>query len=107
MNNLSPLEKGIVVLKWEPPRANHGKLTHYSVLNCRTHGLNEEQVACQSPPIEVSANTTELRLSELEYESNYRFKVYGHTRAGQGAPNSADAKTLPEALRFQREFIAI
>uniref|UniRef100_A0A1I7RH52 Neuroglian n=1 Tax=Bursaphelenchus xylophilus TaxID=6326 RepID=A0A1I7RH52_BURXY len=103
MNNLSPLEKGIVVLKWEPPRANNGRLTHYSVLQCRTHGVNDEQVACQAPPIEVSGNTTELRLAELEFESNYRFKVFGHTSSGQGAPNSADAKTLPEALRFQLE----
>lgn len=103
MNNLSPLEKGIVVLKWEPPRAANGRLTHYSVVHCRTHGVNDEQAACQSAPVEVAADATELRLSDLEFESNYRFKVFGHTRAGPGSPNSADARTLPEALRFQRE----
>jgi hypothetical protein len=44
-------------------------------------------------------------MAELEFESNYRFRVHAHTRSGQGAPNSADAKTLPEALRLNRKFL--
>lgn len=102
INNQSPGERGVVVLRWDRPRSANGRLTHYSIQPCRTHGVNDEHVACQDAPIEVAGNVTELRLSELEFESNYRFRVYGHTKSGQGAPNSADAKTLPEALRFNR-----
>lgn len=104
INNQEPNERGVVVLRWDRPRSANGRLTHYSVQSCRTHGANDEHVACQDPPIEIAANVTEVRMSELEFESNYRFRVHAHTRSGQGAPNSADAKTLPEALRLNREF---
>lgn len=50
---------------------------------------------------------TELRLDDLEYDTDYRFKVHAYTRAGQGPPNSADAKTLPEALRLNGNILCI
>jgi hypothetical protein len=103
LNNREQTEKGVVVLRWDRPRSANGRITHFSVQPCRTHGANDEQVACKDAPIEVAANVTELRLAALEFESNYRFRVHAHTRTGQGAPNSADAKTLPEALRLNRK----
>ncbi|KAI6181170.1 Neuroglian [Aphelenchoides besseyi] len=103
MNGKEQTERGVVFLRWDRPRAANGRITHYTIQTCRTHGANEEHVACQESPVEVAANVTEIRLPNLEFESNYRFRVLGHTRSGAGAPNSADAKTLPEALRLNLE----
>jgi hypothetical protein len=47
INNKNPNERGVVVLRWERPRSANGRLTHYSVQSCRTHGANDEHIACQ------------------------------------------------------------
>lgn len=58
---------------------------------------------CEAPT-DIASDVDEIRLQGLDFESDYRFKVYAHTSAGQGPPNSADARTLPEALRLNRKY---
>ncbi|KAH7725433.1 fibronectin type III domain protein [Aphelenchoides avenae] len=100
MNNRSPGERGVVVLKWDRPRSPNGRLTHYSVVKCHTQGRDRQH--CEAPT-DIASDVDEIRLQGLDFESDYRFKVYAHTSAGQGPPNSADARTLPEALRLNLE----
>lgn len=54
-----------------------------------------------------------LRFTNLDYDSKYRFIVYGSTAAGDGDPNSKDVLTLPQQfddrsesmiLSYQRSF---
>ncbi|KAI1726468.1 fibronectin type III domain-containing protein [Ditylenchus destructor] len=99
MNNKAPGERGIVVLKWDPPRSPNGKLTRFGVVKCKTRPNTNEVISCDKER-EVPLGTTEIRLDDLEYDSDYRFNVHAYTRAGQGPPNSADTKTLPQALRL-------
>ena len=46
LNGRQQTERGVVVLRWERPRAANGQITHYAVESCRTHGANDEQTAC-------------------------------------------------------------
>lgn len=42
--------------------------------------------------------TVQIRLSGLEFDTPYRFIVRAQTSAGEGDPNSSDAKTLPSEV---------
>uniref|UniRef100_A0A914CE69 Neuroglian n=1 Tax=Acrobeloides nanus TaxID=290746 RepID=A0A914CE69_9BILA len=101
MNYKNPPERGVVVLKWNHPRSANGKLLKYTIEKCRTDNGGED-ISCD-PPIDVPIESTEYRLTDLDYNTNYRFKVYAHTGAGEGPPNSADSKTLPEALPLNED----
>jgi hypothetical protein len=50
--------------------------------------------------MDVNKRLNEMRLINLHYDTPYRFKLAAHTGAGMGLMNSADARTLPEALHL-------
>ncbi|KAK0428574.1 hypothetical protein QR680_010881 [Steinernema hermaphroditum] len=92
MNNRSPAEKGVIVVRWGKPRNINGKLTHYTVQRCSV-----DDNSCL-PPVEVSAKQNQYRLDGLDNDRDYRIKVIAHTAAGEGTPNSVDAHTLPTSI---------
>uniref|UniRef100_A0A915E0U5 Fibronectin type-III domain-containing protein n=1 Tax=Ditylenchus dipsaci TaxID=166011 RepID=A0A915E0U5_9BILA len=83
----------------DDPRNANGKLTRFGVVKCKTRESTGEIISCEKEK-EVPIGMTELRLDDLDFDSDYRFKVHAYTKAGQGPPNSADAKTLPEAMQL-------
>uniref|UniRef100_A0A1I7YN72 Neuroglian n=1 Tax=Steinernema glaseri TaxID=37863 RepID=A0A1I7YN72_9BILA len=92
MNNRSPAEKGVIVVRWSRPRNVNGKLKHYTVQRC-----SADDNRCL-PAVEVSAKENQLRLHGLDHDRDYRIKVVAHTSAGEGTPNSVDAHTLPASI---------
>uniref|UniRef100_A0A0N5C0I0 Neuroglian n=1 Tax=Strongyloides papillosus TaxID=174720 RepID=A0A0N5C0I0_STREA len=97
MNNRSPGENGVIMVRWDKPKHIHGNLQHYTVEYCTIDEASGKTLQCHSPEI-VPYDKTEIRLTNLTPDTRYRIKVYGNTNAGVGAPNSADAKTLSEDI---------
>ncbi|VDP12796.1 unnamed protein product [Heligmosomoides polygyrus] len=119
MNAKNDDEKAIMHLIWRRPRRPNGKLLKYVVEHCRTE--NGRVVEKDCPRQDVSSDrtqvlacdlqiyggrriswhfpqdmeTVQIRLSGLEFDTPYRFIVRAQTSAGEGDPNSSDAKTLP------------
>uniref|UniRef100_A0A183BR96 Neuroglian n=1 Tax=Globodera pallida TaxID=36090 RepID=A0A183BR96_GLOPA len=107
MNFMVPTERAVVVLKWHPPRTLNGRLTSFGIKHCRAEpgasvDESDELTQC-TDALFVSPPVNELRIVHLDYDTNYRFIVTAHTSAGEGLPNSVDARTLPEMLRLSAE----
>uniref|UniRef100_A0A0N4ZHN8 Neuroglian n=1 Tax=Parastrongyloides trichosuri TaxID=131310 RepID=A0A0N4ZHN8_PARTI len=97
LNNRSPGENGVVMVRWDKPKHSHGNLQHYTVEYCAVNEVTGKTIHCNSPEI-VPADKNEIRLTNLSPDTRYRIKVYGNTNAGEGSPNSADVKTLSEEV---------
>uniref|UniRef100_A0AC35U4D0 Neuroglian n=1 Tax=Rhabditophanes sp. KR3021 TaxID=114890 RepID=A0AC35U4D0_9BILA len=97
LNNRSPGEKAVVVVRWDRPKHTHGKLTHYTVHDCPIEERSQKASECNIQK-EVSAHETETRLTHLNHDTKYRFKVFAYTKTGEGPPNSADATTLSKNI---------
>ncbi|KAL3085546.1 hypothetical protein niasHT_037287 [Heterodera trifolii] len=107
MNFLMPSDRAVVMLKWHSPRTVNGRLTKYSVRHCRAEpGASDDEIdeltQCTTP-LFVLPPDNELRIVRLDFDTNYRFIVVAHTAAGDGLPNSVDARTLPEMMRLSAE----
>ncbi|CAI4221844.1 unnamed protein product [Auanema sp. JU1783] len=96
MNPKSGSERGVVVLLWKKPRQANGKILHYMVSHCRSQ--NGKVIEKDCPKEEVSPDKKQLRVSGLEYETEYQFTIRAHTSAGEGDPSSSKASTLPESV---------
>ncbi|CAJ0929223.1 unnamed protein product, partial [Mesorhabditis belari] len=94
LNGRSDNEKGVVALRWKIPRQKNGKIAKYVVEICRTQ--DGKVISKNCPKQAVDSSKKEIRLTGLEPESEYRFVVRAETGVGEGDPNSADAKTLPQ-----------
>uniref|UniRef100_A0A7E4W950 Neuroglian n=1 Tax=Panagrellus redivivus TaxID=6233 RepID=A0A7E4W950_PANRE len=107
VNSKSPQEKGVVLLAWDQPRTPNGAITKYSVVKCVSYEndpVTTENRAQYCKDAETyPADTKSIRVTGLENEAPYRFHVHAHTSAGQGPPNSAEIRTLPQAMKYTLE----
>ncbi|CEF70977.1 Neuroglian [Strongyloides ratti] len=97
LNNRSPAENSVIMVRWDKPKNLHGNLQHYTVEYCTIDEVSGKVLQCSSPEV-VPYDKQEIRLTNLLPDTRYRIKVYGNTNAGDGAPNSVDAKTLSEEV---------
>ncbi|MFH4975053.1 hypothetical protein AB6A40_001762 [Gnathostoma spinigerum] len=103
MNNRESKEKAVVVVRWTAPRSLNGKLTGYTVEYCAVTQEKTMEARENCPQKWLLPEQHSVRISGLEYESNYRFIVYGNTNTGKGDPNSKDVFTMPEEYNSELE----
>uniref|UniRef100_F1KVB3 Neuroglian n=1 Tax=Ascaris suum TaxID=6253 RepID=F1KVB3_ASCSU len=96
INNRHNDERAIVIARWKKPFRTNGNLLKYTIEACQMapHMQSVQREKC--PRRLTSQAEHALRFTNLDYDSKYRFIVYGSTAAGDGDPNSKDVLTLPQ-----------
>lgn len=91
------LDKSLKAM-WKPPKRINGELNHYTLEY--SESANPDKKISKKYP----AGTTETRITDLNPQTAYLFKIYCHTLVGQGPAKTASITTsvppvLPEAPR--------
>ncbi|VDK43484.1 unnamed protein product [Anisakis simplex] len=103
MNNKNENEKAVVVVRWRKPIHMNGKPLGYTVESCLVAPNGQMTPRQSCPRRSVAPDEYNVRVTNLENRSKYRFIVYASTAAGKGDPNSRDVITLPDYFRPKLE----
>lgn len=95
---LSASEVGVV---WRPPRESNGIIQGYNIVHCQVKSRDSSGRPIldtdNCPEIfKAGAEANHHKVTRLNANADYRFTVRAVSGAGDGDPNSVQAKTLPD-----------
>ncbi|TKS73667.1 Neuronal cell adhesion molecule [Collichthys lucidus] len=90
-----------LTLEWSPPHVHNGRITSYTL---KYQPVNNSNELGPAEELDLPANKTSVTLSNLKYNTRYKFYLNAKTGRGAGPAISQEAATIVDEVRHVSPF---